>query len=162
MRAKLYSKLFRHTWARTRFPRKFADNREGFTPASSATSQPSPLEDSRNFVTFSLSRTSLPATKLTHLQEARSLACTSRCMPMNFKLTAGRTGNRMDATSADHLGAITDADAARNRRLRRGGHIVTGDAVLLGEHRYAPARRLIDNGAIVALATDFNPGTSRR
>src|SRR5262249_43209716 len=30
----------------------------------------------------------------------------------------------------------------------------------LGESRYAPARELIEAGAAVALATDFNPGTS--
>jgi imidazolonepropionase len=30
----------------------------------------------------------------------------------------------------------------------------------LGLDRYAPARLLIENGAAVALATDFNPGTS--
>jgi len=31
---------------------------------------------------------------------------------------------------------------------------------MLGEQRYAPARKLIESGAAVALATDFNPGTS--
>jgi imidazolonepropionase len=30
----------------------------------------------------------------------------------------------------------------------------------LGLKKYAPARKLIDRGAIVALATDYNPGTS--
>ncbi|HEX8872347.1 MAG TPA: amidohydrolase family protein, partial [Candidatus Acidoferrum sp.] len=30
----------------------------------------------------------------------------------------------------------------------------------LGWKQYAPARKLIDAGAIVALATDYNPGTS--
>src|SRR5204862_780322 len=31
---------------------------------------------------------------------------------------------------------------------------------MLGESHYAPARKLIEAGAAVALATDFNPGTS--
>jgi len=30
----------------------------------------------------------------------------------------------------------------------------------LGLEQYAPARALIDAGAIVSLATDYNPGTS--
>ena len=30
----------------------------------------------------------------------------------------------------------------------------------LGLRRYAPARELVDHGVAVALATDFNPGTS--
>jgi imidazolonepropionase len=32
--------------------------------------------------------------------------------------------------------------------------------LFLGKTRQAPARRLIEAGALVALATDFNPGTS--
>jgi imidazolonepropionase len=32
--------------------------------------------------------------------------------------------------------------------------------LFLGRDRHAPARALIDGGAAVALATDFNPGTS--
>jgi imidazolonepropionase len=31
---------------------------------------------------------------------------------------------------------------------------------MLGQAQYAPARQLIEAGAAVALATDFNPGTS--
>ena len=31
---------------------------------------------------------------------------------------------------------------------------------MLGQTHYAPARELIESGAAVALATDFNPGTS--
>ena len=44
------------------------------------------------------------------------------------------------------------------------GHTVAtllpGTMLFLGRHRQAPARALIDTGASVALATDYNPGTS--
>jgi imidazolonepropionase len=38
--------------------------------------------------------------------------------------------------------------------------ILPGCDFHLGLERYAPARALIDAGAIVSLATDYNPGTS--
>jgi imidazolonepropionase len=38
--------------------------------------------------------------------------------------------------------------------------ILPGCDFHLGLKHYAPARKLIDAGAIVALATDYNPGTS--
>ena len=38
--------------------------------------------------------------------------------------------------------------------------LLPGSVYHLGLTRYAPARALIDAGATVALATDFNPGTS--
>jgi imidazolonepropionase len=40
------------------------------------------------------------------------------------------------------------------------GVLLPGVGHFLRTERYAPARRLIDAGAAVALATDFNPGSS--
>jgi imidazolonepropionase len=37
--------------------------------------------------------------------------------------------------------------------------MLPGEAFHLGTHRYAPARMLIDSGAAVALASNFNPET---
>ncbi|MGH7545325.1 MAG: imidazolonepropionase, partial [Gemmatimonadota bacterium] len=67
---------------------------------------------------------------------------------------------RLGAVSADHLGAVSEEGI---RALAGSGTVATllpGTALFLGHTRYAPARRLIDAGAAVALATDFNPGTS--
>lgn len=64
------------------------------------------------------------------------------------------------ATSADHLAAISDAGI---RALADAGTVATllpGTMLFLGRQRQAPARALIEAGAAVALATDFNPGTS--
>ncbi len=66
----------------------------------------------------------------------------------------------MDATSADHLGAIADSDIARIAQSGVVATLLPSTLFMLGETHYAPARRLIDSGAAVALATDFNPGTS--
>jgi imidazolonepropionase len=64
------------------------------------------------------------------------------------------------AASADHLGAISDAGIAALARSATVATLLPGTLLFLGRTRYAPARRLLDAGATVALATDFNPGSS--
>src|SRR5438128_1949028 len=64
------------------------------------------------------------------------------------------------AISADHLGAITEADISRIAASEVVATLLPATLFMLGEKRYAPARQLIEHGAAVALATDFNPGTS--
>jgi imidazolonepropionase len=73
---------------------------------------------------------------------------------------AARLAVELRAASADHLEKI---DAADIRALSLSNVVCTllpGCGFHLGLRHFAPARRLIDAGAIVALATDFNPGTS--
>ena len=66
----------------------------------------------------------------------------------------------MAATSADHLGAISDQDIRRIAGSEVVATLLPATLFMLGHTRYAPARTLIDSGAAVALASDFNPGTS--
>jgi imidazolonepropionase len=66
----------------------------------------------------------------------------------------------LGATSADHLGAISDAGIAALARAHTVATLLPGTMLFLGKSAQAPARRLIDAGIPVALATDFNPGTS--
>ena len=64
----------------------------------------------------------------------------------------------MKATSADHLLQVTEDGV---RALAEGETIATllpGTAFSL-QTNYAPARRLIENGCAVALASDLNPGS---
>ncbi|MBZ5693981.1 MAG: imidazolonepropionase [Acidobacteriia bacterium] len=73
---------------------------------------------------------------------------------------AARLAIEVQAASADHLEKIDSSDI---RALSLSGVVCTllpGCSFHLGLGKYAPARQLIDSGAIVALATDFNPGTS--
>lgn len=73
---------------------------------------------------------------------------------------AARLAIEMKAASADHLEHVNTADI---RALAKSGVVATllpGCCFHLGEKHYAPARELIDAGTIVALATDYNPGTS--
>ncbi|MBA3973231.1 MAG: imidazolonepropionase [Candidatus Solibacter sp.] len=64
------------------------------------------------------------------------------------------------AVSADHLEAIEEADAELLARSGTIAVLLPASVLHLGLNRYAPARKLIDLGAAVALATDFNPGSS--
>ena len=65
----------------------------------------------------------------------------------------------LEVASADHLDHVTPAEIRALSRSNVAATLVPGSNFFLGLNRYAPARRLIDAGAIVALATDFNPGT---
>ena len=66
----------------------------------------------------------------------------------------------LGAASADHLGDVSEAGI---QALAASGTVATllpATLFFLGRPRFAPARALLDAGATVALATDFNPGSS--
>jgi len=67
----------------------------------------------------------------------------------------------LGAASADHLGAISEAGiASLGAAPETVATLLPATLLFLGKTAYAPARRLLDAGATVALATDFNPGSS--
>jgi imidazolonepropionase len=67
---------------------------------------------------------------------------------------------KFGAASADHLIAITEAGIQALARSTTVATLLPGVSFFLMQEKKAPARRLIDEGAIVALASDFNPGSS--
>lgn len=66
----------------------------------------------------------------------------------------------LGAVSADHLAAISAAGIAALAGSETVATLLPGTMLFLGKPKQAPARALIDAGAAVALASDFNPGTS--
>ena len=100
--------------------------------------------------------------------EARRIFARAKELGMHIKIHADEFKSsggaalavEVGATSADHLGAITDADIQRLANSGVIGTLLPATLFMLGEKSYAPARKLIEAGAAVALATDFNPGTS--
>ncbi len=66
----------------------------------------------------------------------------------------------LGAASADHLDFANAADVRRLADSNVVAVLLPGSNFFLGSRQLPPARRLIDAGAVVALATDFNPGTS--
>jgi len=102
------------------------------------------------------------------VQESREILGAARSAGLGIKLhadelTAGggaELAGELHATSADHLAAVSDEGIAA---LAAGGTVATllpGTMLFLGKSSHAPARRMIEAGVPVALATDFNPGTS--
>ena len=66
----------------------------------------------------------------------------------------------LGAASCDHLERINRSDIRALAKSDTVATLLPGCDFHLGLQRYAPARELIDAGAILALATDYNPGTS--
>src|SRR5262249_57669415 len=62
--------------------------------------------------------------------------------------------------SLDHMDCVREEDLAALSRAETVAVLLPGANYFLGHKVYPGARRLIDAGAAVALATDFNPGTS--
>ena len=66
----------------------------------------------------------------------------------------------LGAASCDHLEQVNGSDIRALAKSNTVATLLPGCDFHLGLKQYAPARKLIDAGAIVALATDYNPGTS--
>ncbi|HEY5087537.1 MAG TPA: imidazolonepropionase, partial [Gemmatimonadaceae bacterium] len=102
------------------------------------------------------------------LDETRTILAAARARGLMLKLHAdelepcggAELAASLGATSADHLAAISPAGIAALARSDTVATLLPGTMLFLGRERQAPARELIGAGAIVALATDFNPGTS--
>ena len=66
----------------------------------------------------------------------------------------------LDAASADHLGAISEQGIQALAASQTVATLLPATLFFLGRPHFAPARDLLEAGATVALATDFNPGSS--
>lgn len=64
-----------------------------------------------------------------------------------------------NAISVDHLEVLKDSDIDKLTKTDVVCDLLPGVSFFLN-YQYAPARKLIDSGAIVALSTDYNPGSS--
>lgn len=102
------------------------------------------------------------------LAETRTILEASRRVGLGLKLHAdelepaggAELAASLGAISADHLAAVSDAGIAALASSGTVATLLPGTMLFLGKPKQAPARALIDAGAAVALATDFNPGTS--
>ncbi len=66
---------------------------------------------------------------------------------------------KRNAVSVDHLEVLAEEDVNKLAESDTVATLLPGVSFFLN-YGYAPARKLIDAGAIVALATDYNPGSS--
>ena len=75
------------------------------------------------------------------------------------QMGASALAGELGAISADHLERINDAGIAAMKRAGSVAVLLPGCSWFLGVEN-APARRLIDTDLPVAVATDYNPGSS--
>jgi imidazolonepropionase len=66
----------------------------------------------------------------------------------------------MGAVSADHIVYVSDDDIKALARSGTVAVLLPGTTFSLRGKQYAPARKLIEAGAVVSLSTDCNPGSS--
>ncbi len=102
------------------------------------------------------------------VDEAEKILLAAQRCRMKLKLHAdqfsrsGATllGIRLKAVSVDHLEQIAEEDIIALSRADSVATLLPGSIFHLGLKGYPPARALIETRVPVALATDFNPGTS--
>lgn len=102
------------------------------------------------------------------VSESREILAAARGGGLQVKLhadelTAGggaELAGELRALSADHLAAVSDDGIAALATAGTVATLLPGTMLFLGKRDQAPARRMIESGVAVALATDFNPGTS--
>jgi len=102
------------------------------------------------------------------LEETRKLVRAAKAAGFKIKIHAdefsplgGATlAAEEGATSADHLINITEEGIQDLAKSQTAATLLPAVSVFLMYEKKAPARKLIEEGAIVALATDFNPGSS--
>jgi imidazolonepropionase len=73
---------------------------------------------------------------------------------------AAELAARLHAVSAEHLIAISDPEIAAIAASATACVLLPGVSFFLRLGRYAPAQKILAAGGIVALGTDFNPGSS--
>ena len=102
------------------------------------------------------------------IDESRTILTAARSAGLGLKLHAdelrasggAELAAEIGATSADHLAAISETGIRVLAASTTVATLLPGTMLFLGKEKQAPARALVDAGAAVALATDFNPGTS--
>lgn len=101
------------------------------------------------------------------VSEGRAILSRARELGLKIKVHADEledTGSasfaaEMGALSADHLLKISDEGVRKIAASQTVAVLLPGTAFYL-KAAHAPARKLLDAGAAVAISTDFNPGTS--
>jgi len=102
------------------------------------------------------------------VDESREILTAARGAGLGIKLHAdelsagggAELAASLGATSADHLAAVSEAGISALAGAGTVATLLPATLLFLGKRDHAPARRLVEAGVPVALASDFNPGTS--
>lgn len=99
-------------------------------------------------------------------QEGERILRAAKKLGFKLKIHADELGNtqstrlavKLQAHSADHLLCVSDESIRSIAKASTVATLLPGTALYL-KVPYAPARKILDAGARVAIATDFNPGS---
>jgi imidazolonepropionase len=102
------------------------------------------------------------------IKESRKILTAAKVHGFKLKLHAdqltalggAKLAAELGAVSADHLEFVDDEGIEMMKEAGVIGVLLPGASFGLGMTEYPPARKMIDQGLSVALATDFNPGSS--
>lgn len=100
-----------------------------------------------------------PELILPYFQEARRLGFQITVHADQFTTGGSRVAVAVNATSADHLEASTEEEIQLLAKSSVTAMALPGASFGLGA-AFTPARKLLDQGGAVAIATDWNPGSA--
>lgn len=100
-----------------------------------------------------------PTDARTFLQAAKQLGFAATVHADQFSAGGSAVAVEAGALSADHLEASTEKEIALLAASNTTAVVLPGASLGLGMH-YAPARKLLDAGASLAIASDWNPGSA--
>lgn len=144
------------------FPKEFKDNRQGYIGA--IINQMIPHFAEQNLAEFCdgfCEATAFSANEIDEIFDAAvNHGLKLKLHTEQFNSVGGLDiALKHKAVSVDHLEVIKDEDIPKLGNSDTVAVLLPGVSFFLN-HTYAPARKLIEHNAIVALATDFNPGSS--
>ncbi len=94
------------------------------------------------------------------LETAEKYGLTPRLHADEFEDSgAAELAAELGAVSADHLMAVSDIGILKLAEANVTATLLPGTTYFLGSTNYAPVKKLINAGVIIALATDYNPGS---
>jgi imidazolonepropionase len=102
------------------------------------------------------------------VDEARSVLTAARRHGLRLRVhaeqfrpgTGAALAAELGAATADHLEAVTEETLGLLREAAVQPVLLPGSVFALGREQYPPARKMIEMGLGIVLATDFNPGSS--
>jgi imidazolonepropionase len=95
------------------------------------------------------------------LETAKSLGFQIKAHVDQFtNLGGSRLAIEMGAVSIDHLDAISDEEIKMLAKSDTIGMVIPTENFNAGKTQFANARKMIDSGCVVALSTDYNPGSA--
>lgn len=102
------------------------------------------------------------------LEESRTILTRASELGLGLKIHADQLtpmggaelAVELGARSADHLGAVSPAGVEALASSDTAAVLLPASTIYVSGPSRAPARDLVDQGAIVAIGTDFNPGSS--